>query len=153
MGVVELSMPRNLLDAVEREGRHPWLATLPTIVEQVAEHWSLRVGDPFQPGGQTAWVAPVRGAQGADLVLKVAWRRSEAEHEADGLREWDGDGAVRLVAVKDCDDRTTALLLERCVPGTTLAGRPEAEQDTVIAGLLHRLWREPAAGHRFRRCS
>jgi len=150
MRVVELSMPRNLLDAVEREGRHPWLATLPTIVEQVAEHWSLRVGDPFQPGGQTAWVAPVRGAQGADLVLKVAWRHSEAEHETGGLREWDGDGAVRLVAVKDCDDRTTALLLERCVPGTTLAGRPEAEQDTVIAGLLHRLWREPAAGHRFR---
>jgi len=93
--VVELSTPRNLLDAVEREGR-PWLATLPTIVEQVAEHWSLRVGDPFEPGGQTAWVAPVRGATGAALVLKVAWCHPEAEHEADGLREWDGDGAVRL---------------------------------------------------------
>ncbi len=37
MTVVELSMPRNLLGAVEREGRHPWLATLPAIVEQVAE--------------------------------------------------------------------------------------------------------------------
>jgi len=96
MTVVELSTPRNLLDAVEREGRHPWLATLPTIVEQVAEHWSLKVGGPFQPGGQTAWVAPVRGATGAALVLKVAWCHPEAEHEADGLREWDGDGAVRL---------------------------------------------------------
>ncbi len=96
--VASLPLPRNLLDAVEREGRHPWLATLPTIVEQVAEWWSLRVGDPFQPGGQTAWVAPVRGATGAELVLKVAWRHPEAEHEADGLREWDGDGAVRLVA-------------------------------------------------------
>ena len=41
-------------------------------------------------------------------------------------------------------------LLERCVPGNTLASRPEPEQDTVIASLLRRLWREPAAGHPFR---
>lgn len=65
------------------------------------------------------------------------------------MREWDGDGAVRLHAVEDFDD-TVALLLERCVPGTTLAGRPEPEQDIVIAGLLRRLWRDPAPGHRFR---
>jgi streptomycin 6-kinase len=70
-------------------------------------------------------------------------------HEADGLREWDGDGTVRLHAVQEFDD-TIALLLERCVPGTTLASRPEAEQDRVITGLLDRLWREPAPGHRFR---
>lgn len=151
MTVVELlRMPRNLLDAAEPEGRQAWLATLPTVIAELAKDWSLGVGDPFQPGGQTAWVAPVRGASGAELVLKVAWRHPEAEHEADGLREWDGDGAVRLVAAKECDDSTTALLVERCVPGTTLACLPEAEQDTVIAGLLHRLWREPAPGYRFR---
>ena len=42
------------------------------------------------------------------------------------------------------------LLLERCVPGTPLAGRPEPEQDAVIAALLPRLWRDPPAGHSFR---
>src|SRR5262249_12100856 len=36
------------------------------------------------------------------------------------------------------------LLLERCRPGTTLETRPEPEQDEVIAGLLKRLWRQPA---------
>ena len=30
---------------------------------------------------------------GFELVLKVTWRHPEAAHEADGLREWDGDGA------------------------------------------------------------
>jgi streptomycin 6-kinase len=107
------------------------------------------VGEPFEPGGQCAWVAPVRDRDGLELVLKVEWLHPEAADEADGLREWNGKGAVRLHAAEEFDD-TVALLLERCVPGTTLARRPEAEQDVVIAGLLRRLWREPAAGHRFR---
>jgi streptomycin 6-kinase len=82
------------------------------------------------------------------LVLKVMWRHAEAAHEGDGLREWDGDGAVRLHDAMEYDD-TTALLLERCVPGTALASRAESEQDMVIAGLLRRLWRDPAPGHHF----
>jgi streptomycin 6-kinase len=46
---------------------------------------------------------------------------------------------------------TTALLLERCRPGTALADVvPEPEQDVIIAGLLRRLWHEPVAGHPFR---
>ncbi|MBF6556596.1 MAG: kinase [Acidimicrobiales bacterium] len=142
-------MPQNLVEAAECEGRQAWVATLPATVSELQERWSLTVGEPFQPGGQTAWVAPVADHAGAELVLKVAWRHPEAAHEADGLRELDGDGAVLLHAVMEFDD-TIALLLERCVPGTTLASRPESEQDCVIAGLLHRLWREPAPGHRFR---
>jgi streptomycin 6-kinase len=118
-------------------------------VTELEERWGLELGEPFQPGGRTAWVAPARSEDRGELVLKVAWRHMEGAHEADGLREWDGEGAVRLHATAEFDD-TVALLLERCVPGTTLASRPESEQDTVIAGLLHKLWREPAPGHRFR---
>ncbi len=44
---------------------------------------------------------------------------------------------------------TIALLLERCWPGTTLQALPEAEQDLIVAGLLRRLWRQPAPGHGF----
>jgi streptomycin 6-kinase len=62
---------------------------------------------------------------------------------------WDGRGAVSVHATDELDG-TTALLLERCTPGSTLASRPEAEQDSVIASLLLRLWREPAAAHPFR---
>ena len=47
-------------------------------------------------------------------------------------------------------DDTVRLLIERCVPGTTLASQAETEQDLVIAALLRRLRREPARGHRFR---
>jgi streptomycin 6-kinase len=107
------------------------------------------VGEPFQPGGQTAWVAPARSDARSGLVLKVAWRHTEAAHEAEALRAWNGQGAVFLHAVEQFDD-TIALLLEQCLPGSTLASRPESEQDTVIASLLPRLWHEPPPGHPFR---
>lgn len=130
-----------------------WLERVPGVVRAVAADWGLAVGDPFVPGGQTAWVAPAR-RRGSDeeLVLKVGWRHFEAEHEADGLRHWDGDGAVRCLADRVVDDQTAVLLLERCVPGQWLKRTlPEVEQDVVIAGLLRRLWaRAPAAGHPLR---
>jgi streptomycin 6-kinase len=83
-------------------------------------------------------------------VVKVLWRHTDSEHEGDALRVWDGDGAVQLLAARDLDAETTALLIERCQPGTTLRSLPEREQDLVIAGLLPRLWRHLPAGHQFR---
>jgi streptomycin 6-kinase len=142
-------MPAELVAAAACEGRQEWLATLPATIEQLEARWSIAVEEPFQPGGQTAWVAPVRGGA-ADLVIKVLWRHPEAEHEADGLLAWDGNGAVALYAACEVSAETTALLLERCRPGTALRALPEAEQDPVVAGLLRRLWIEPPAGHRFR---
>jgi streptomycin 6-kinase len=153
MGPVDdFPMPRDLVEAVESDAddrRRPWVAAVPETVRQLAQRWSLEVGEPFQPGGQTAWVAPARSGAKFDLVLKVGWRHAEAAHEADGLLEWKGQGAVRLYATAEFDD-TVALLMERCVPGTTLASEAETEQDILIAGLLRRLWRQPAPGHRFR---
>jgi streptomycin 6-kinase len=73
---------------------------------------------------------------------------TDAAHEADGLRAWAGNGAVRLRAAHDFGD-ATALLIERCVPGTPLSGRPEPEQDLVVAALLRRLWIEPDRAHPF----
>lgn len=142
-------MPRALVRAARREGRADWLRTLPQTVHDLAARWALTVGSPFQPGGQCAWVAPVRNASDDDLVLKVAWPHPEAQHEADGLRTWAGEGAVLLHAAAESRD-ANALLLEHCVPGTSARNRPEADQDTIIAGLLRRLWREPPPGHRFR---
>lgn len=145
----ELSLPLYLARAAKEEGREEWLQTLPTTVQELESRWSVTAGTPFQPGGRTAWVAPVEGRGDVDMVMKVAWRHDGSVHEADGLRMWDGDGAVRLYAVEELSE-TTGLLLERCRPGATLALRPELEQDVVIAASLRRLWRDPPANHRFR---
>ena len=143
-------LPRNLVEAADSEVRQAWMAALPSMVEAVRERWSPELGEPFQPAVRRPGLAPARrGGDGAELVLKLAWRHPEAEHEADGLLVWDGNGVVRVHAVEQFAD-TSALLIEKCVPGTSLATRPESEQDVVIAGLLRRLWLTPPPGHRFR---
>jgi streptomycin 6-kinase len=137
--VVAIVVPANLVDSVRADPvpeRRDWLRLLPEIVGAQAERWSLRLGEPYQPGGRCAWVAPVRDAAGQDLVLKVAWRHDEAPHEADALRVWAGQGAVRLHD-SEVFGSTSVLLLERCRPGTKLAeALLEPEQDEVVAGLL-----------------
>jgi streptomycin 6-kinase len=148
-----LIVPANLLDSVDGDStseRRDWLTQLPMIVHDMAHRWSLRLGEPFQPGGRSAWVAPARDPAGRDLVLKVGWWHDEAAHEADGLRAWHGRGAV-LLHDAHVRDRTSALLLERCRPGATLAEmEPEPEQDIIVTDLLQKLWITPAAGHPFR---
>ena len=151
--VAAFVLPVNLVDSVRSHPvpeRRDWLRLLPEIVGAQADRWSLRLGEPYQPGGQCAWVAPVRDVTGQGLVLKVAWRHDEAIHEADALRAWAGQGAVRLHD-SEVFDSTSVLLLERCDPGTTLAAAlPEPEQDEVLAGLLRRLWAAPSGGYPFR---
>jgi streptomycin 6-kinase len=149
--VSNLPLPQNLADSIasgEDPERRDWLDRLPGIVRDLARHWELELGAPFQPGGQCSWVAPARTADGARLVLKVEWLHPEARREADALRFWDGNGAVRLHADEILAD-TLALLLERCEPGTLLTELAEPEQDEVVCALLPRLWRSPPAGHAF----
>jgi streptomycin 6-kinase len=146
-------VPAHLAETAEREpALAAWLASLPRLVAEVADRWSLRVGEPFQPGGQCSWTAPVTDPHGADLVLKVAFRfgGEEERDEAAGLRCWDGNGAVRLHAACDTESEYV-LLLERCSPGTQLGQvLPEPEQDVVVASLLRRLWAQPYPGYPFR---
>ena len=144
MGVPPLTIPSNLALSVAKWGderRRDWLARLPTIVDELADRWSLRTSEPFEPGGDCSWVARVRDSTGQSLVLKVGFRHVESEHEAAGLLEWAGDGAVLLHDATE-DDETLALLLEACDPGTELGRQePEDKQDEIVAGLLRRLWR------------
>ncbi len=143
-------IPRQLRDAVDSSERREWLAAIPEQIDEIAADWELELDEPYAPGGQCAWVAPARNRAGDELVLKLGWRHWEAEREADALRLWDGHGAVRAFASRSFPN-ATALLLERCTPGTALGSAlAEPEQDVVLAGLLTRLWqRRPPAGHPF----
>src|SRR5207248_6314998 len=114
----------------------------------LTERWSLSVGQPFEgPEVRAAWVAPVRRADETPAVLKLGMPHMEARDEIAGLRFWDGDPTVRLLAA---DEELNAMLLEACEPGTVLRTLPEPEQDVVIAKMLRRLWRMPTKPHPFR---
>jgi len=151
--VQPFTVPRYLAEnAASEPGLGAWIAELPAIVADLADRWSLRVGEPFQPGGQCGWVAPASGRDGADLVLKVCFRFSGGEErdEAAGLRIWDGNGTVMLQAASESESGY-ALLIERCRPGAPLGTLLlEAEQDLVVAGLLGRLWTRPPGEYPFR---
>ena len=90
-------------------------------------------------------MAPAVTAEGEDVVLKVQEPHRESEHEADALRLWEGDGAVRLL---DEEPEECALLLERCVPGTPLSAAGADTALDVLVELLPRLWKP--AGSPFR---
>lgn len=147
------TVPRYLAGtACHDEGVREWITALPSIVADLAGRWSLRVGEPFQPGGQCSWTAPVTGPAGTRLVLKVGYRfpGGDERDEAAGLRVWAGNGAVRLQAAAE-SELAHALLIERCLPGTPLGqALPGPEQDLVVAALLRRLWAQPHAAYPFR---
>ena len=84
-------------------------------------------------------------AGGAVLKLNAP-SHFEADHEADALACWAGQGAVRLLAR---DDERRALLLERCVPGRLLA-EEGADEVSIMAGLLERLPGAAPTAHPFR---
>lgn len=127
--------------------RTAWLDGLPAALRDLERRWSFELGAPFEVGVSCAWVAPVSLLGGASAVLKLGMPHMEAAHEQQGLRFWNGDPTVRVL---NADEKTGAMLLERCEPGMALGVLPEPEQDVVIAGLLRRLWRTPPAPHPFR---
>jgi streptomycin 6-kinase len=140
-----------------------WLEALPDQVEELTARWGLRIGEPFEPGGNCSWVAPGVDSEGREVVLKVAWQHTEALHEAEGPAALGGQGAVEVYTFEhlaptrpggrpDGDaGGTTAMLLERCRPGTELRGRPEAEQHVVVTDLLRSVWAvNLPSGHPFR---
>ena len=146
-----ITLPEELLRtaADADEEFRAWATALPSVVADYAARWQLRLGEPYQPGGANSWVGPARGQGYRDLVLKVSWRHYEAEDEARALGAWAGRGAVRVFEY-DTSATTTALLLERCDPGTPLRELPEPEQDEVLTGVLRQLWQVPVGEHEFR---
>ena len=117
-------VPRYPAETAGRDrGVARWIPGLPVIVAGLAGRGSLRVGEPFQPGGQWSWTAPVTGPRGADLVLKIAFRfpggeeRDEAAALAAQPEPWlvidpkpyVGDPAYDLLQhMLNCEDRLAA---------------------------------------------
>jgi streptomycin 6-kinase len=117
-----------------------WLDALPSLVRDCEEQWGLRLEAPIET--PHSLVVPA-----GDVVLKLsAPSHFEADHEADALEAWRGEGAVRLVAR---DDELRALLVERCRPGARLWDSGE-DEPPVVAGLLATLSRSMERGHPFR---
>ena len=126
--------------AGSEEGRL-WLEALPSLLDTCADRWSLRIGAPFERS-HVSFVTRATRADGSEVVLKIQFPHRESEHEAAALTHWNGDGAVRLLAL---DAGRHALLVERCRPGTHLSERGVDEALGVLTSLLPRLWKPAGA--------
>lgn len=125
-----------------------WRQRAPQLAQECAELWSLTLGEAYEYSFVSIAVrAELR--DGTRAVLKIGWPHPEAEHEAAALAHYDGRGAVRLL---EDDAARSALLLERCEPGTPLWEIADDEEATrIAAAALRRLWSAPVAvGHPFR---
>ncbi|HCA88008.1 MAG TPA: hydroxyurea phosphotransferase [Streptomyces sp.] len=118
-----------------------WSAALPELAAAYLERWELRRDGPVTHG-MVALVLPVHCPDGTPAVLKLQPVDEETTGEADALRVWDGDGAVRLLR-HDPDTGTT--LLERLDPSRTLSAVPDdLAALRTLAELLARLTAHPA---------
>lgn len=129
------TLPDGLLWMLGSPRTHGWLTAIPELVDRAVRRWGLQLGAPFA-SSHVSWTAPARCADGADVVLKIQFPHPECEHEAEALRRWRGDGAVRLLE-HQADDH--ALLLERCTPGAPLAEEPADVALDIVVGLLRRM--------------
>jgi len=135
---------RRMAEAFGEDGRR-WAADLPRLIDEFAGRWGLAVGPPFELSYNYA--APATSGDGTQVVLRLGCPRQEFDAEFEALRVYDGRGCVRLLAG---DRERGAMLLERLLPGHTLATVEDDDQATEIAaGLMAQLRLAPPAGHRF----
>ena len=143
MTVGGFPLPTGLAEARD-PGAVAWLEGLAPRVAAILERWGLRAGAPFEPGGSSAWVAPVVDDEGRPWALKVAYAHEEARDEAAGLLAWQGRGAAHLERCT-VQEETAYLLMEHVRPGEPLAQMLTwPERDEVTTTLMRRLWAPPS---------
>jgi streptomycin 6-kinase len=134
-----LILPSQLVANCQRAPeRKIWLENLPQVLEKRLIDWSLQLEPPFDHAGTCSWISPVVRSDGTQAVLKLAMPHMEGEDEIRGLQYWSGRSMVNLF---EADDDSGAMLLERCLPGTTLRSQPEPAQDRIIAAVLKQVWK------------
>ena len=130
-----MKIPEAFAEGVRKE-RGPeglaWLQELPFRFLHYCQLWDLQPdGQPWH--GYLGMVLPVRRQQ-EKAALKITWVDEETRHEAEALRQWDGQGAVRLLEAEE-----GVLLLERLNHAHSLAHEPILSATSTAAGLLRRL--------------
>ena len=112
-----------------------WMASLPSLLRDLARQWDLTTDGALLGRGYNAVVLPVRQG-GRPLALKLTWPPGQARKEADALAAWQARGAVELAA---CDAPRSALLLERLDASRSLAAIPVAEAAAAAGTLIRTL--------------
>ena len=139
-----LDIPDEVRNKVVAEGNEAWLDELPSLVDTLAQDWSLTIGLTLK-GGHAALVVEATLAEGTAAVLKIGvpGTRLRLGFEAAALRLAQGDGCATLL--RDDLDRD-ALLLERLGAAMYDVVPDPAVRHDLLCDLASRLWRPIDAG-------
>ena len=140
-------------DLVRRRARshgpagNRWLATLPTVVEELVDRWQLSLGGPLR-GGTSSYVTTATDARGKPCVLKVAMVTSDADRGAFARsvlvhRLADGRGCARVLAD---DQQRCSMLLEPLGPNLHALGHPTSAVLRTVVDTLSVFWRPAPTG-------
>ncbi len=123
-----------------------WLNRLPSLLDTLAESWSLTILPPF-PNLTYNYVAPAIRADGESVTLKAGVPNPELTAEIAALRFFDGRGCARLI---ETDEAHGAFLIERLLPGTPLRTLEPDDRTVLIAvEVMQQIWRPAPDAHPF----
>ena len=137
-----------MCDVYGTEAANAWFQRLPSLLEECAERWQLKLLPPFE-NLSFHYVAPAVRADGTQVILKTCAFSDEFEHGLAALRLFNGRGIARLL---ESDKEQKVMLLERLQPGTMLASLvPEQDEQatSILAGVMRQLWRPAPTEHTF----
>ncbi|WP_163510310.1 aminoglycoside phosphotransferase family protein [Fodinicola acaciae] len=134
-----LDIPDEVRNSALADGHAAWLDGLPSVLDSLAQDWSLTIGATMR-GGHGALVVEATLADGTPSVLKVAvpGRRGQLGHEATALELAAGKSCVRLIRRDLARD---ALLLERLGPAMHDVIVDHHAQHDLLCDLVAQLWR------------
>ncbi len=118
-------------------GVEDWCAGVPALAREMAERWSLVLGDPF-PGGASSVALRCARSDGSPAVLKLSPDLPVVSEQVAMLTAFGSSGRVPAVLAADVD--AGAVLLELIEPGTRadeLTPQPSAREWARLLGALH----------------
>ncbi|MFI5805520.1 aminoglycoside phosphotransferase family protein [Streptomyces sp. NPDC051561] len=138
---------RALGEAYGEQSADAWLGRLPQLAQKALAERELTCERVQAPGGRSSLVALVRRQDGSQGALKFAPEAASPERERAALAHWNGWGAVLLADDPAAD--AGVLFLERLHCEVSLRSLPEAKALLEAAGVVRKLWVEPADDHPF----
>src|SRR5262245_42072647 len=126
-------------------GGPQWLHSLPALVTECEDLFSIRVVRPFDLSYN--YVALSARQSGEEVVLKIGIPNLELKAEIRALQFYAGVGSPRLL---ECDEDRGFLLMEYITPGRTLSSVTSDDTATRIAAeTMRKLWRGLPKAHAF----
>lgn len=113
-----------------------WLRDFDRLIYDCEKRWQMKMLPPFDLSFN--FVAPAIREDGTEVVIKLVVPGDEFVSEVDALTLFNGNGIVKIIEV---DTAKGILILERLLPGKTLASLENEEEAASIASqIMKKLW-------------